>query len=246
MGNLANHHAVAILDPDDERPLPPNVSRILHKMDRFYQDGSFLDAMPYLRADSVVILADADAVLQRPPSPVEIAAFQNVGHGIAIGYNDSSKQRGMYELGCLGLHRPLIDAAAVLQLPVRLLAEAKVYNWGLVGMSVETWRFLRRVYAAHTRNVNPGEMFTRPTWMQYVLCLLVSYYGLSVTELGYETHTHTHTGRPQEEHQVRKNGIYYKGELVFFAHGFGDAEQSTKATIDTITEAGTVTVHSAE
>jgi hypothetical protein len=209
--------AYALLDPDDKRDLPANVRRIPFRSDRFYQDGRFLDALPDLDRDDVVILADADAVIQRDWSHAERALLENLGDAFAVGYNMKPGQTGLEELDILHFARPPAEVARALRLPLRILAETPMYNWGLVAAKVSTWRTLRMVYSAATRYLNPQDLFVHPTWMQYVLCVLLAHYQIPVVEFGYGTHSHTHFGfRPQHAHKFGK--LYYGEELVFFAH----------------------------
>jgi hypothetical protein len=207
----------ALLDPDDARTLPANVQRINFRSDRFYQEGKFLDAMPDLRPNDVVILADADAIIQRDLSEGETEFFEAIGDAIAIGYNIRPGQDGETELGLLRPKFPLDWTASAFRVSVHSLTKAKVYNWGLVAAKVSTWLRLRALYDASTLGINPQDFFKNPTWLQYILCVLAHHHGISIVEIGYHLHSHQHFGFEQE-HTIKDGKLRYKDREVFFVH----------------------------
>jgi hypothetical protein len=223
---------IALLDPADRRELPHKVDRLPYVGDRFYQDGKFLDALPLLDANDVAILADADAVIQRDLNDNERLMLDNLGDGIAAGWNMKPGQMGKDELGILRLagglspdmgecfDRQLEHAAVMLRLTSSDMLACPMYNWGLVAAKVSTWRRLRALYAQHTAGLDPQILFEHPTWLQYALCCIVYKHGIPLVPMDYSLHSHQHFPM-QPEHHVWERKLFYKNELVFFAHLVG-------------------------
>lgn len=207
---------VALLEPDDKRELPANVERLPYVSSRFYQHGTFLDALP-CHSDDVVVLADADAVVQRDWSESERAMLDTLGDRLAVGFNMYPQQTGAEELDILRLTVPLEVAARALRLTPEDMTACPMYNWGLVAARVSTWRRLQDYYQAMTLGFDPQTLFVHPTWMQYVLCCALHKHGMPVVELGYQTHSHGHFTLTAD-HNVWKGKLRYKDEDVFLAH----------------------------
>lgn len=213
----------ALLHPDDKRELPSNVWRMPFVSDRFYQQGTFIDAMAQeIQSDDwdnqVIMLADADAVIQRDLNDDERLMLDNLGDGFAIGYNMHPRQTGAEEQAILRLAVDKGYAANALRLTTKVLDECPMFNFGLVAGKVSTWRRLRKLYAHHTEACsNPQVLFVNPTWMQYVICAIIYAAGIPVVPMPYSMHSHQHfTMTP--EHHVRQRVLYYRYAPVFFAH----------------------------
>jgi hypothetical protein len=208
----------ALLDPDDARTLPANVERIPFRSGRFYQAGQFLDAFNgTLDRDDVVVLADADALVQRDFTEAERAMLLNIGDAVAAGTNMGWEQIGQQEMDILRPKPSVERLAAALRVPEIVLCYTPMYNWGLVAAKVSTWNLLRKLYAATTRYTNPQSLFVHPTWMQFILNVLLTYYQVPVVEMGYGLHSHGHFGI-QDEHRKKDGKLHYKGEVVFYSH----------------------------
>src|SRR5262249_15463319 len=98
LGMLRNSWSLCLLHPDDDRPLPFGALRVACDLGGYeYQDGRFLDAVPALTDDDVVVLADADGIFQRDFSADELATLTDLRDGFALGYNVRPGQRGEEE-----------------------------------------------------------------------------------------------------------------------------------------------------
>lgn len=209
---------VVLLDPSDKRELPQNVERYDFASDRFYQQGKFLDAFPHDK-DDIVILADADAVVQRDFNDAEQLAFDNLGGCLMAGPNMYPGQGGAEELDILKLIVPVEEAVQKLRVTAEVLMGLRMYNWGLVAGKASTWKRLQGYYEAMTFGFDPQTLFLHPTWLQYLLCAAVHRWAMPVVEMPYTVHSHQHFSvRP--EHNIRKGQLYYGNELVMFAHWF--------------------------
>lgn len=208
---------VCLLDPADKRSLPTNCERVPYTGDRYYQHGSFLADVPGVKDDDIVILADADAVVQRDLDAAELKTLHVLGDGFALGYNAGKGQKGEYEFRLLQPKVSVNAAAEQTGMTVPLLMKVPVYNTGLVAGRVESWHHLHFFYNQH---FGPGvgeTIFAYPAWMQYFVCLTLAYNAIPVTELGYETHSHGHFGL-SPWHAIADGRLTYMGQLVFFAH----------------------------
>ncbi len=206
----------AILDPGDDRPLPANVTRVSRTINRCYQDGRFLDALPGdVDADEVVVLLDADAVVQRPPDDRELEPADG---GFALGWNMHSWQRGEDELKLLMPQLSLKEMALALDSQPYLLNECGVFNWGLASATASTWQRLREMYRVRVGDRGP-RLFGPTAWMQYLLCLTLGMAKVPIRPLGFRTHAHGHFGTPAGC-EVRDGRLWCGNELVLYAHNF--------------------------
>ncbi len=211
---------VALLSPDDRRPLPVNVQCYPYQTPGvLFQDGRFLDAVPDVKDNDRVILADADGVFQRDYTTAELETLSDLDDGVALGYNVRPGQQGEEEYGRLGPLQPIGEAARVLELPESLLRGAWIYNTGFMVARARTWRRIRTLFVEAFGDRGPG-LFRFPAWPQYFLCLLFALHGIAVTELGYETHSHGHCPLTPR-HRIEKRCLWYDGQRVLFAHACG-------------------------
>ncbi len=208
---------VALLSPDDRRPLPVNVQRYPYKTPGvLFQDGRFLDAVPDVHDDDLVVLADADGVFQRDFSAAERETLADLGGGVALGYNVRGGQQGEEEYGRLGPLQSISEAAVMLELHESLLRGAWVYNTGFMAARARTWQRIRTLFVK-TFRCGGAPLFRLPAWPQYFLCLLFAIHGLAVTELDYSTHSHGHCPLTPR-HRIENRCLWYAGERVLFAH----------------------------
>jgi hypothetical protein len=209
---------VALLDPEDRRPLPRGAERAAYRTPGvLYQDGRFLDAVPGLHDDDVVVLADADGVFQRDFDASELDTLDNLRGGFALGYNMHPGQRGEYEYRELRPKQGMEEAAPRLGVGVEILKGCWVYNTGLMAAKVGVWKGLRAKYAERFGAVDGGQLFRLHSWPQYLICLTLALGGVPVTELGYDTHSQGHFPLTPKHHAVRRQ-LYYSGKLVLYAH----------------------------
>ncbi len=208
---------VCLLHPSDKRELPPNVERVPFLGDRYYQDGRFLDAIPGVSDDEVVILADADAHMQRDFSPSELDMMSSLGDGLAAGWNAQPGQTGEQEFyGLERSTRGLPAVAEALGLPAVTLRNAPVFNWGLVAGKARTWRRLAKIYQETVGD--KGELFSNPCYMQYLLCVLCHHNRIPIRSIGYLLHSHEHFPPLSRSHAIKEGKLYYNDKLVCYAH----------------------------
>ncbi len=220
---------VALLSPDDRRPLPVNVQCYPYQTPGvLFQDGRFLDAVPHVEDDDLVVLADADGVFQRDFSHAELETLADLTDGVALGYNVRGGQQGEEEYQRLGPLQSISEAAAVLNLPEALLRGAWVYNTGFMAARARTWRRIRTLFVETFMRVQPpgdeitsggigASLFRLPAFPQYFLCLLFALHGIAVTELDYSVHSHAHCPLTPR-HRIEKRCLWYNAERVLFAH----------------------------
>lgn len=225
LARLASCRVVALLDlpPFDPRPLPANVERLPWQPGGLeYQAGYFLDGLHPcdLHDEGVVILADADAVVQRDFDESELATLARLDENtFAMGYNLRPGQTGAEEHELLRPRQPLEETAAKLKAPADVLRHCRVYNTGLVAGRVCAWRRLRHLYECYYRcagEVAPG-LFALHSWPQYLICSLLYEQGFAVEELPYSVHSHGHLGL-QPGCTVEGGRLLRGGRPVFFAH----------------------------
>lgn len=217
---MLSSQTVCLLHPTDGRPLPLSTDRVRFTGDRFYQDGRFLDSVPPLPPDRIVILADADAVLQRDFSDSELKLLDSLDdNSILAGpnMNMATNQLGAAELELLKPIAPLEKIAASLKVDVADLLECRMRNWGLVAARVSAWRTLQDHYAEAVGDANPQDWFTHPTWMQYLLCVMVHRHKMTLVDMPYTMHSHAHFGLTTW-HGIKNRVLFYKGERVLYAH----------------------------
>lgn len=210
---------VCLLDPADRRPLPIGVERHPYQTPGvLYQDGRFLDAVPGVVDDDLVVLADADGVFQRDFSAEEVETLGGLGPmDFALGYNVRPGQKGAEEYELLRPKQSLEDMARSLDWAPFMMRGCWIYNTGLMAARAATWRRLRESYAEVFGSVNGGEFFRLHSWPQYFLCLTFALHGFRVTELGYEVHSHGHFPLTPK-HRIERRQLYHDGNLVLFAH----------------------------
>lgn len=218
LGMLRGARVVCLLSPHDARPLPRGAERVPYDTPGvLHQDGRFLDAVPGLDEDDLVVLADADGVFQRDFSPAEMITLGDLRGGFALGYNARPGQRGAEEHEALGPRQPLEATALALDLPAALLRGCWVYNTGFMAARVSAWRRLRRLYEQTVGGVDGGKLFRLHSWPQYFLAVTMTRHGMPVTELGHETHSHAHLPLTPR-HSVSRRQLWYENQLVLYAH----------------------------
>jgi hypothetical protein len=198
---------VALLEPSDRRKLPSNVERVPYIADGWNQDGRFLNALD-VPSDAVVVLADADAVVQRDPLPCEL----DPGDGVAMGWNWYPGQTCAEEYGACRPHRHYGDSFGV------DLQRVPMRNGGLIAARADTWHWLHAVWADVFRIGGP--MIADHTFCQQLfVCIAIEKVHLPLRTLGYATHTHGLGPKHlTDDHTIRDGVLYHRGRIVFFAH----------------------------
>lgn len=221
LGMLHGARVVALLDPDDRRPLPRGVERHPYRTPGvLHQDGRFLEAIPGVRDDDTVVLADADGVFQRDFDAAELDALAHLRGGFGLGYNFRPGQRGEEEFRELRPKTSVGEAAKALGVPAETLRGVWIYNTGFMAAKAGVWKGLRSRYATLFGEVDGSKLFCLHSWPQYLICLTLALTGIPVTELGYETHSHGHCPLTPK-HTAARRQLYYAGKLVLYAHNVG-------------------------
>jgi len=180
------------------------------------QHGRFLDALPDVAADDVVVLSDADVAVQRDFRPAELDRFgryggDTLGGGPNAGDGDTLADEGR-RIGLL----PQWAAAYA----GRDLATVPVYNCGVLVGRASLFRRLqieyeRDCYAFYGRTAHRSRC-------QFHLCLAAHALGVAVDRLPYSVHTHGHFGLPAgAELRPTEGGgteLWLDDELVLFRH----------------------------
>jgi hypothetical protein len=222
---------VCLLDDSDDRRLPDNCERVSYKCEGvIHQDGRFVDTVPGLKDDDIVILLDADGVIQRDLNYWERAVLNSMNGSFAMGYNVHPGQQGEEEYNLLKPKLNIYDAAQKLGTYSKILRNSWIYNTGMMAARTKTWRQLKELMTPIV-DKKPEQLFEMHSWPQYIICCSLFQGGVPVAELGYETHSHGHFRLPDnhkilEESRLGLQGnmlpprrrLYYDGQLVFFAH----------------------------
>lgn len=218
----------ALLQSGDDRPLPDGVLRVIYEDDRFYQDGLFLGCIDAylggrftkeaLSDDDVLILADADALIQRPLSEREVELLEGLGDAFLAGPNRDEVQYGENEVMYgLRMTHSWEDTTRRFGVTRDDMTKCRMYNFGLVAAKVGSWRRLRKLYRDMRGEGDPQEYFGNVAWMQYILCVLLYKHNIQVVDMPLEMHSHDHFGL-RLEHGIKDRLLSYRGETVFFAH----------------------------
>jgi len=188
------------------------------------QHGRFLDAVPELGAREVVVLSDADVLVQRDFRPQELARFH--AHGAStLSAGSNAGDRDM-----------LADEAARLEIEPEEpdpyerfdLRRIPVYNCGvLVGRA----GLFRRIQEEYERDCYDfyGRCSSRSR-CQFHICLVLHVLGVLVDRLAGQVHTHGHFGLPPgadlRSEPWNLGGtfpdvptrLYYRDQVVMFRH----------------------------
>ncbi len=204
---------VALLEPSDRRELPPNTERRDYVDGPRFQDGRFMDAFPEVPDDEVVVLFDADGIIQRKPTSDEVQLLSSVKNDqIALGPNAHPDQRGDEEIRLLLTKCSVEGVARVLNVPD--LRGVRVYNFGFASATAGSWKRFRH-------NVGDldvaGSCFSDPHWVQLCLCCAIHRLHMSVVDLPCSVHAHSHFGL-HRGCRIRDRKLYHEDQLVFFAH----------------------------
>jgi hypothetical protein len=166
---------------------------------RCSQDGSFLDGLD-VPDDEVVILGDADAVFQRD------LPLLDPGDSFFASPNSRVGETGEEEHVRLSPRCSREGAERVLGVALR---DVPMFNCGLLAAKAKSWRWLRAAYDDLGRSCYDDEHS-----MQLVLCAALRG---KITDAGYAWHSHGHFPLTPD-HEVQDGKLYYRGELICFAH----------------------------
>lgn len=175
------------------------------------QQGHLIDLIPSLSDDDNVIIADADASIQRDLLLDEKWLLHNLGDRVGLSNNRGDSQDALSE--CV-ICRPLVPLQDVFsQFPV--LKETMIYNCGFIAAKPPVWRKARQKFEELWPQVSP--LFQEWRCCQLVLCMSFQAAGIDVVNMGYGMHTQGHFP-PQKLHAIKDGILYYGNRPVFFVH----------------------------
>jgi len=177
------------------------------------QQGQVLDVLPAVDEGEVLVMMDADALVQRDLLPAERTLLAGLTEWeIALGPNRLEPETGAEEFELLQARYPLPHVAGLLG---TRLQNVPVYNCGFVAALPWVWRRLRRTYEELLGRA--GECFGNWRACQLLLCMAIQQLELKVVELPRTIHAHQHFGRHPDD-QVRDGRLFVKDQLAFYAH----------------------------
>ena len=179
-----------------------------YECNNMVQAGQWLDVLPGVADDDIIIMSDADIVAQRDITAAERARFAN--------YDDNTL--GLAWNGWAGdtLHD---EAERIWLMPQEpWMKNVPCYNCGLIVGRVGAWKRLRADFerdAVHWfgRSQNRCKI-------QWVINFCLARAGVRVDVLDSRIHTHGHFELPSGV-AVRDDGVAYAGEdVIMFRHKF--------------------------
>lgn len=174
------------------------------------QAGGFLDAIPHLADDDLILFTDGDAYLQRAPTPDEAEWFADwPADAIGLGYNDGPQDTLGTEAARL---RPTGDPADLgfdLGLPV--------FNLGVIVARAAAYRRWLACYVPIEADVR--RMFNHHAAQQWGLCAALPATGLRTIVVPATIHAHGHYPLPFGQTLGRAQGrITVDGTVALFRH----------------------------
>lgn len=186
------------------------------------QQGQVLDVIPGLTNGDTLIMADADAVVQRNLSLEEIGWLSHLASDqVAAGPNRQADENGLQEIELL---RPKLSPGETGRLLGSPLSDVPIHNCGFLAAKLPVWQQLRPSYEALAAKA--ADKFGNWRCCQLLLCTVIYQLGLRVQVISQEVHSHGHSGA-WPGHEVREGRLYADGKLVFFAHHIAGVEYST-------------------
>lgn len=203
--NTAPHWDLPVMCVSQETSVLPYEPPLSH-----LQAGGFLGALPGDDAD-VIVFTDGDIVMQRPPTPAEVAWLRDWPEGlVGLGYNAGPLDTLLSEAGRLQPRGEFDE-------PTRaMFAAVPLYNTGVVIARRATWR----AWLAKTAEVWPGvnQTFGHYAKQQWAMCLSRAMLGLDVAALPQSIHTHGCYALPHGCHEDGAGRLCYLGVPVLFRH----------------------------
>lgn len=186
------------------------------------QHGRWLEAMPFVRPEDIVVLSDADIDVQRDFSPEEIARLHSYDdETFGLGWNQGEGDDCYREAGRItfryydgqpwGIEYYGGEAG---------LKKTPCYNFGVAAARASAWARLRDNYESDCLHYFPfSEHRSRN---QFLLNVALHRCRFKVDVLPMTLHCHGHFGPPPgAELKTEPDGsrrAYYNGRLVMFRH----------------------------
>ena len=166
------------------------------------QGGQFLDAFPPMANDEIVILADADVMIQRDFTQEELARFAKYDFGtMGLGPNARPTDNLWEEAQRIGME------------PHSTYSAMACYNCGVIVGRVAAWRRLRQDFERdaldwYAKSQNRSRI-------QWALCHSLHRLNVKIDTLPHTIHTHGHFELPKGVEDGK-----YNGETIVFRHRF--------------------------
>jgi len=182
------------------------------------QYGAWLDALPH-HARDLLVMADSDAVFQRPLADDELQTLESLGDDeVALGPNADRKDTLLREAARLrrGARDPS-DQALDRLYPG--FARVRCYNCGFIAARASWWHRLRAAFVEAWPAFD--RLFSHRARCQWLTCWLIHAMGSTVRRLPCSVHAHQHFGVPRGcRIDGRPPTVLCGGRPVFFAHHF--------------------------
>lgn len=167
------------------------------------QGGQFLDALPAMNDDELVILADADILIQRDFTAQELQQFDRMdGKTLALAWNAHDKDNLHEEAGRIGMTAE------------DWMKNVPCYNCGVIVGRVSAWKKLRAEFEKDA--IDWYSKSDNRCRIQWVICNAIRRAGLRVAPLSLATHAHGHF---ELAPGVTPDGKHL-GDTVLFRHRF--------------------------
>jgi hypothetical protein len=186
------------------------------------QHGRFLDSLPMLGKDDLIVLSDADVLVQRDFSLEELKRFHAYDHStLGVGNNNGEDDTLLKEAKRIEILEDEMDHYEHLK-----LGNIPVYNCGLMVARAGLFRRVQEEYEKDCYGFY-GRCYNRSR-CQFHFCLAIHNLGIAIDRIGGEIHTHGHFGVPlgaEFRSKVSESDsgpiisqVYFRGKLVMFRH----------------------------
>ena len=188
------------------------------------QHGRFLDALPMLQSNDLLVLSDADVLVQRDFEPEELERFHAYdSNTLGVGNNEGEGDNLFEEARRIEILAAETDHYKHLE-----LKNIPVYNCGVMVARAGLFRRIQEEYEKDCYEFY-GRCHNRSR-CQFHICLALHNLSIAVDRLSGEIHTHGHFGLPSGaeirsetmdldcETPQQQTRVYFQGKLVMFRH----------------------------
>lgn len=177
------------------------------------QQGQMLDVLPDVGDDDIIVMADADACIQRDLSGDEIYFLQNLSSTeVGLGPNQFPGQTAETEWAHL---KPRAMKDSIERTLGVQMADVPVFNGGFIAARVGVWKKIRPQFVK-LWPLAPS-LFEMWRCCQLLLCVTIKKLRLTVKVVPYSMHSHQHYPLTHL-HSVIEGVLHHGNRVVFYAH----------------------------
>ena len=183
--------------------------------DGILQNGPWLRGIGKLHPRDILLLTDADGVIQRDLTDQEQKTILNLeDNDILVGWNHGVGDNLKMESNRLRYYwNGITDEELDSMYPGH--QDVPCYNCGFMAMNQHTWTRYAEVYAEEWPRFN--KLFLHRARCQWLSCWVFRKYGFNIIECSPVLHSHGHG--VSQDGITRENGrVFWNNQLIFFAH----------------------------